>query len=78
MNLNVVRGRAGVVHASVWIILLNTLLNTGISLKPLVFYQLYDFFVASTFGITPLSISGCIGWLLTKKEKPKWKQVQPL
>ena len=37
MNLNIVRGRAGVIHILVWMIFINTLF-LDYSLKPIVFY----------------------------------------
>jgi len=77
MDFNVVRWRAGIVHIFVWMILIN-IIFLDYSLKPIVIFMLYDFLAAAIFGITPLSVTGSLGWLFTQNKKPKWKVVSPL
>jgi len=77
MNLQIVRARAGIIHIIVWLTMIITLYH-DYPVKPILYYQFYDFVICAVFGLTPLSLSGGIAYLITMHVKPKWKGVKPL
>jgi len=60
INMNICRARAGLLHVTIWILLI-LLLNTNYSLLPAIYVLFWDFSTAAIFELTPLSPTGLGG-----------------